>query len=226
MLSTCRLCGKEAILSDSHVVPEFLYRPLYDEKHRTVLARGDFNSRRLIQRGLRERLLCVSCEQRIGEIERRVSGGWQLPSVLTQATYTINICPYVDLKLFLLTILWRASVSTRPEFEDVSLGRHEDEIRRRIHERNPRPSTDFPVSGRLLRSPDDQSLCGWVMTSPVVLSHNGFDGWLFVFGGLAWICLPLCSSLALHVGALSEIGGWQLPVVTFDSWHSVEESFK
>jgi len=35
----CRLCQKEKPLVQSHVIPEFLYRPLYDEKHRAVEAK-------------------------------------------------------------------------------------------------------------------------------------------------------------------------------------------
>jgi hypothetical protein len=91
MYSICRLCGNDAELCDSHIVPEFLYKPLYDGKHRTLHARGDLTSKRLVQKGLRERLLCVECERRIGEIERRVAGGWELPSFLTEASYTIEI---------------------------------------------------------------------------------------------------------------------------------------
>ncbi len=225
MFDLCKLCGQRAELCESHIVPEFLYTPLYDGKHRTIRASGDFIEKKVIQKGLRERLLCPECEGRIGEIERRVSAGWELPSPLPEPSYAIRICGYGDLKLFLLSVVWRASISTLPEFEDVSLGRFEDEIRRRVGAQTPGPSTEFPVNGRLLRSPVDQSLCGWVITSPVVTHHGPFDGWLFIFGGLAWTCIPLCSALALAPGALVEVGGWQLPVVTFDSWQSVTGSF-
>ena len=30
----CKLCLKENKLSRSHIIPEFFYKPLYDEKHR------------------------------------------------------------------------------------------------------------------------------------------------------------------------------------------------
>jgi len=33
---TCRLCLQERPLRDSHIIPEFLYRPLVDEKHRAA----------------------------------------------------------------------------------------------------------------------------------------------------------------------------------------------
>ncbi|OYV95350.1 MAG: hypothetical protein B7Z68_07230 [Acidobacteria bacterium 21-70-11] len=222
----CKLCGTKADLCDSHIVPEFLYKPLYDSKHRTVYASGDLISKKVIQKGLREKLLCPKCEGRIGEIERRAASKWELPSRLTESSYTIELCGYSDLKLFLLSVLWRASVSTLPLFGDVSLGRYEEQVHRRVRDQAPGPSTEFPIIGRLLRSPTDETLCGWLITGPVVASYGNFDGWLLIFGGLAWICVPLLSALALRPGALVEVGGWQLPVLTFDSWQSLTGSFK
>lgn len=34
MVSNCKLCLKEKELMFSHIIPEFFYEPMYDEKHR------------------------------------------------------------------------------------------------------------------------------------------------------------------------------------------------
>lgn len=42
-MAICKLCKNERELQESHIVPEFMYRPLYNEKHKTVgylLGRG------------------------------------------------------------------------------------------------------------------------------------------------------------------------------------------
>ncbi len=54
--TTCALC-LERPLRDSHVIPEFLYKSIYDEKHRFyALAVGEYPGYE--QKGIRESLLC------------------------------------------------------------------------------------------------------------------------------------------------------------------------
>lgn len=70
----CALCGQVRPLRDSHIIPEFLHAPLYDEKHRfrTFGVRGLPESR-MEQKGQRERLLCDECEQHFCGHERWAS---------------------------------------------------------------------------------------------------------------------------------------------------------
>jgi hypothetical protein len=49
------------------------------------------------------------------------------------------------LKLFVLSILWRAAASNRPEVRSVDLGRWEPEIRRMISSNDPGAPDRFPV---------------------------------------------------------------------------------
>ncbi len=64
----CRLCLRDRPLRNSHIASEFLYRELYDEKHRAFQAdalKGGAPS--LIQKGLREPLLCTDCERDLND---------------------------------------------------------------------------------------------------------------------------------------------------------------
>ena len=71
---TCALCLGEAPLRNSHVIPEFLYRSLYDEKHRLHQVSADPAQPNIyLQKGLREPLLCELCEQRFSVSERYAS---------------------------------------------------------------------------------------------------------------------------------------------------------
>ena len=55
----CRLCLVESELQDSHIISEFQYKPLYDEKHRFFVISSDPRKNDFYeQKGFREKLLC------------------------------------------------------------------------------------------------------------------------------------------------------------------------
>jgi hypothetical protein len=61
-IGTCKLCQREAELQNSHVLSEFLYRELYDDKHRLAALSQDRKPISL-QTGVKEPMLCRACEQ-------------------------------------------------------------------------------------------------------------------------------------------------------------------
>jgi hypothetical protein len=70
----CALCQEVRPLRDSHIIPEFLHGPLYDEKHRfNTYGQDGSPETGLEQKGQRERLLCDECEQRFSDHERWVT---------------------------------------------------------------------------------------------------------------------------------------------------------
>src|SRR4029077_12914110 len=119
---SCKLClGDAKPLRQSHIIPEFLYKDLYDGKHRAAVL--DVEGRRvgLIQKGLRDALLCDDCEQFLNETyEKPFCDEWRsgrlLPARISPGeTYTVSGLDYARVKLFLLSVLFRAGVSTRDE---------------------------------------------------------------------------------------------------------------
>jgi hypothetical protein len=65
---TCRLCLSAGPLRRSHVVPKFLYRTLRDETH-SFAAISDSGSIVPLQDGIREEMLCGSCEAKLQKWE-------------------------------------------------------------------------------------------------------------------------------------------------------------
>ena len=63
----CAMCLREGPLCDSHVIPEFIYKPLYSAKRRMVglLTTENGVTRKYLQKELREELLCGDCEDHI-----------------------------------------------------------------------------------------------------------------------------------------------------------------
>ena len=121
----CKLCNEVKELQNSHIFPEFLYKPLYDEKHRfhMLAAQGAFDT--VEQKGLREKLLCLQCERRMNKYETyvsRVFNGTEPIKVETHGRLTyLSELKYDLFKLFGMSILWRAGVSQLPFFLNLWL---------------------------------------------------------------------------------------------------------
>jgi hypothetical protein len=152
----CRLCHRPESLRDSHIVPEFLYRPLRNEKQQMsgINGRGRLG-RRLIQRGLSEHLLCEACEQLLSNrYETPFLRSWlEAPALPRRSepgrTHSITV-DYQSFKLFHLSVLFRASVSSLTSFAPVSLGPHEERLRERILRGEPGEDWEYPIAGSLV----------------------------------------------------------------------------
>jgi len=126
---------------------------LYDEKHRFRMVRlKDLPEFAYQQKGLRELLLCGECEDRISKWEQyaqKTLYGGHNPKCVRQsgqkhAEYVLFTgINYEKFKLFLLSMLWRASVSNLEQFRRVSLGRHQERIRKMILAGNPGDEDDY-----------------------------------------------------------------------------------
>jgi hypothetical protein len=69
----CALCCEEADLRASHIIPEFMFKPLYGEDYHRFHVLSAQARNRYEQKGIREKLLCEACEQRFSVNERYVS---------------------------------------------------------------------------------------------------------------------------------------------------------
>ena len=141
----CRLCKEDHNLKNSHIIPEFFYKPIYDSKHRLHLRKsGKPIKGKPLQKGIREQLLCEGCEQQLSRNEKYVRevlfGGmekrFQNRLDLSNLDYT-NL-DYTKVRLFFLSLIWRMSVaSEHTMWKNVDLGPHEELIRQMVHSKNP-----------------------------------------------------------------------------------------
>ena len=147
--TTCRLCSKKKpLLKKSHIIPAFMYKEIFDDKHRILHAKSaKLEFERYTQSGLYEsNILCNECDNvTLGRLEDYASRIIYGPSPRTDGIninkhkandgleylHVTNI-DYVKFKNFLLSILWRASVSKNIFFTEINLGRYEDVIRKII----------------------------------------------------------------------------------------------
>jgi len=215
----CALCGSDAQLRQSHIVPEFVHRPVYDHLHRTLLITHE-SPTLVIQKGVRQQLLCDSCEGVLQRYEHYFAGLWfkerPAPEHIHDKYSILRGLDYSKFKLFLLSIIWRASVSTRPEFAAMTLGPHAEVMRQMILDGNPGAEHDYPVMCGLIIGPDDE-LWDDVVMAPMTIRVARHNAARMVFGGASWTILtsshpapelePLC--LKSDGTVVTPVVGWE-----------------
>lgn len=194
----CKLCGQKSKLSKSHLIPEFLHKSIYDNKHRGILYSRERNKKgkpRYIQKGFRERLLCEACEQHLSQIERQFKTEWydqnKLPSDFSRDSWKIAGFDYASFKLLHLSILWRCSVSKASKGTGVYLGtQHERRIAQLILNKDPGGDYEYTIVGTLLIM--DNSIVDGFVYPPDRRRWREFhlNVYCMVYGGCEWlICI-------------------------------------
>lgn len=188
--STCALCLESADLKRSHIIPEFLYRQLYDEKHRFhVLSSLSDQRNGKEQKGLREQLLCEICEGRFSVWERYASlllnGGIEITYRTEGNLIYLSGIDYQQFKLFQMSILWRAGISRLPFFKRVTLGPYQEELRKLLLLGEAGSPYRYGCLMFGLKH-EGQALCDVIM-EPSQTRLEGHRGYRFVFGGIVWV---------------------------------------
>lgn len=193
MLGTCKLCHQTRELRNSHVIPELCYLAAYDPLHRAQKFEAEPNRRRLIQKGLREYLLCDDCEGRLSRLEHEFKQFWYatpaaLPSPVPLGSVSVRGFAYASFKLLHLSIFWRASVASSPDFNTVALGPHEDKIRLMLLNDDPGLEEHYPMFGQVLVDGGGTVAYGLV-GKPQVSEHDGQQAYYASYAGVEWFLI-------------------------------------
>lgn len=150
-----------------------MYQGLFDDKHFIApVDMQNFKRKKSIPTGYYDKnILCEKCDnQIISNLEtfakKVLYGGNGSPTdhpiiekrinQLNQKILHIENLDYAKFKLFLLSIIWRSSISKIPFFKVISLGKHENTIRDMIYHNDPGKDTDFPVGLMILTKNKNQ----------------------------------------------------------------------
>lgn len=143
-MALCKLCLQDKKLIKAHIIPQFLFT----EDSRLISEDNDYPLRR--PNGPYDpNILCSNCDNGIiGKnlenyareilIDRKgvISQTFNDPKSTRRATlYKLQDKDnYSKIVRFFISVLWRASISSLSDFDDFSLGPHEDVARRAICE--------------------------------------------------------------------------------------------
>lgn len=139
-MPSCRVCGALSGLVKAHIIPAAFFRELRDEQVAPLLvagAPGVLPKKAPI--GVYDtNILCAACEAKFLDwdtygaetfLARFADYFSPLTNNGTTVAYESQNVEKPRLLDFLVSVLWRASISTQPFYSTVDLGPHEEEVR-------------------------------------------------------------------------------------------------
>jgi len=196
----CQLCKKERkLIRQSHIIPDFMYKGLFNDKH--FIAKFNLTGKcdtKLYPNGYYDSdILCENCDNiLIGRLESYAKivlfGGKRKRSNFHEIEQEVDIwsnkmlhvrnVDYKRFKLFLLSVLWKASISKQDIFKHVELGCHEEIIRKMILDSNPGNENEYPI-GIFLLTPNDICPTNFI-TSPFPVGDFDNLSYIFTINGM------------------------------------------
>lgn len=194
-MAICELCHNDRELRNSHIVPELLYSNLYNEKNHLMAINGRGRKGwKPLQKGLREYLFCETCEQHFNKYyEKPFQDQWVNASLLpnpweTTEPYWVQV-EYSSFKLFHLSVLFRAGVSSLPTYTEVSLGPHQERLRQMLLNRDPGEYWQYPVFGYTVIHHKSKRIIP-IVSQAQRSSFKGHRCYGIMFGGVQWwVCV-------------------------------------
>jgi hypothetical protein len=154
----CKYCGEIfPKLAKAHIIPRSFYKVVRgDDKYSIELTIGEsYENKKNWQSGIHDsKIICEECEKLFCEFDTH--GYKVLSEALSQkkiwhdsnghtCAYLVEKVDYHKLKLFFLSMLWRAHASTHIFWEHVKLGCHESIIRSCISKKIGLSHDDYEV---------------------------------------------------------------------------------
>lgn len=165
----CQLCKKDKNLIRAHIIPKSFYSYVFPNSEGRMISKNQYLQR--IPIGVYDsKILCEECEQIFSTWDDYGNKFFHTEINVPSETlrkddkdigHIFTNINYINLKLFLISVLWRANVSTQSFFEEISLGPFENILREMILASNAGNADDFTTiiskfnyeNNRILHSP-------------------------------------------------------------------------
>lgn len=149
----CKFCDQNSKLIKSHIIPEAFFRRLRDESLPPKLFSEDQHPKRVPIGIYDEKILCQKCDSYFGTFDnyaqkiltpnlekfvKIIDGERVTAHILTTFNYKL-------LKLFFISILWRASISESTFYRRIKLGPLESQAKNMLQLSNPGTVDEFGV---------------------------------------------------------------------------------
>jgi hypothetical protein len=162
IIGLCHLCGQEKKLIDAHIIPKSFYKPLFDPKNGPLQLVGKNESPKRAPIGLYDKsILCKDCDSLLGKYDDyaqkffKSHPTWSFKSGISHlgpfekgllGYYKADNYDYSTLKLFFISLIWRASISSHNVFQNVQLGTVSNKAREMLLNYNPGKWHEFNVA--------------------------------------------------------------------------------
>jgi hypothetical protein len=137
-INNCSLCKLQKELQNSHIIPRAYYKSLKGRSGQLITINKSKNEASLLEVKLsnadpKEKLLCWDCEQLLSanyeQYGTRLFKDYRNVQK-TKDNVVFNQFRYKEFYLFLISILWRASISSLQQYEHILLGKEINELLR------------------------------------------------------------------------------------------------
>lgn len=180
----CRLCLLNKPLKKSHIIPEFFYKNsgIYGDGSEKVKSfvqlsiNNDTAGIHAKQKGLRENLLCSDCEQFLNDKYEKYAY-----ELIFKKCNLINYEKHLEIqnaetdkiKLFVLSILWRAAVAKSEFWENINLlPDQEENLRCMILNQNAGYKTDFGCF-IMIANENKKFIAQQILDKPKIIVQSG-----------------------------------------------------
>lgn len=149
----CIGCSQDRKLVKAHIIPESFFRGLRDgQTSPKVFSNVDSEYPKKSPIGIYDTtILCFDCEQKFDSTDtygseillNKESQHQEIVSGICKYGYVFRPVDHAKLKLFFMSVLWRASVSKQPFYSKVKLGPLENSLKEYVWNQDPGGDHDF-----------------------------------------------------------------------------------
>lgn len=152
----CKFCLEDRKCIKAHIIPNSLYQPIFDDKKGMLIIpdKPELYPKKQHTGIYDENIICEECERLFSKPDDYAKSFFSAKiyedSFIIydnkKVGYIINNYDYHNLKLFFISLLWRASTTTHPCFSNVNIGPFENQIKEMIKNNNLGDENDFSVT--------------------------------------------------------------------------------
>jgi hypothetical protein len=169
---TCKFCLGDYKCIEAHIIPNSLYKPLLADPSGMLIVsnKSEIHPKRSHTGIYDSELVCEKCERLFSKFDDYAQSFFsaEIPDnnyiihKNEKLAYFIEDVDYPKLKLFFISLLWRASVTNHPFFSKVDVGPFEVQLKKMITGDDPGDENTFSVT---ITKYDETSLAS-AMLSP------------------------------------------------------------
>jgi hypothetical protein len=185
----CKLCGCDKKLVDAHIIPRSFHEPLKQGGETPIIITskpGVYPKQSHI--GVYDKeIVCEACEAIFSPwddyghkfLTQKLEDARFIGSNGERLAYNFGPCDYKNLKLFFLSVLWRAGASKQQLFNKVQLGPYEEKLRQVILSKEAGGVADFSIALSKFDAPANET----GILNPDRTEYDGVNHYQLYLGG-------------------------------------------
>ncbi len=194
-MSICDLCKNDEELQVSHIIPNTFFKRM--KKHSNQSIQLDMQPESQVeytQESWSEKLLCRNCEQLINEFDSYVGAFTYNPRRVNVTSNKTNKdfrlfsnVDYKKLRLFQLSLIYRASLAQGKAYQHISLSEtHMEQIRDSLLRKEPFSDQFLGCQMKLIWNPEKNSPFKGYVAVPIPEANKNNLVVYFIFGNFSW----------------------------------------